>query len=80
MADLRTAYFLDFIAQPLQVGDRVVTIMPRYRQLVSARVEAMTAKKVKVIITSPGSWRDKVLYQDSIQLVRVDTDEPGVVE
>ena len=63
----------DFLKRPLELGDSVILIRPRYREFVLARITKFTAQKVEV------TWIDKnystgyeKMLQDPHQLCKVD--------
>jgi hypothetical protein len=69
----------DFLGSELEVGDSVITIAPRYRQLVLSRVIEFTPRSVRVAFMNtwnypaPGYYTE--LLQQPNQLVRVDGPE-----
>jgi hypothetical protein len=61
--------YLDFLGRPLAVGDYVILIKPRYRELLLARITKFTPKQVRVV------WGDKdwdQMIQHASQLCKVE--------
>jgi hypothetical protein len=66
----------DFLRKELALGDDVVTMVPRYRSLVKAKIIAFTPRKVRVEYTNTWNYgRPGVveqLLQDPDQLVKIE--------
>lgn len=62
----------DFLKRDLAIGDYVILIKPRYRELQLARIENFTPTKVRV--TWPNKYSDtpSTMLQDPIQLCKVE--------
>lgn len=63
----------DFLGKPLEIGDYVVMMEPRYRNYKLAHIVSFTPQKVRVeyVRTNSGSRQTDTLLQESYQLVKV---------
>jgi hypothetical protein len=66
----------DFLGRPLELGDSVIIIAPRYRSLVLARIIGFTPRNVRVCYMNTWNYGKDGLYEELLQspgqLVKVD--------
>ena len=57
----------DFIGRELDMGDSVIIISPKYRQLVLARIIAFTPKQVRVAYRNTWNYGKEGMYMELLQ-------------